>query len=325
MDTQTTTTAPPEQMNWRSTDDVKALGKDLYGEVKQDKVTTLAAAFAYFTVFAIPALIILSVTIAAWINKATNVQVTENLRQYIDEQAPASTQDLLNSIVDNAIAKVGGGASVGAIVAALIALWSGSAAVSALIEAFNIAYGVEDSRSLLRKKGVTLGLTLLLVFFINLAFVLLVFGRRIGEWIADKAGLGTAFDVTWNLLRWPVAIAALGLILALLYYAGPDVEQSFRWISPGSVLATVLWLLATAVVGIYLTFSNPGSAYGVVGSVLVLLFFLYITGIVFILGAELNAVLGRRYDPKTVHDLATKPEAEPAARRQAQRRAHQVS
>jgi len=326
MNTQTTTTAPPEQMNWRSTDEVKVLGKELYGEVGKDKVTTLAAAFAYFTVFAIPALIILSVTIAAWINKATDVQVTENLREYIAEQAPASTQDLLNSIVDNAIAKVGGGASFGAILAALLALWAGSAAVGALIESFNVAYGVEeDSRSFLKKKGVTIGLTLLLALFVNVAFVLLVFGRRIGEWIADKAGLGTAFNVTWNMLRWPISIAAIAVILAVLYYAGPDVEQSFRWISPGSIFATVLWLIATALVGIYLTFSNPGSAYGVVGSVLVLLFFLYVTGIVFILGAELNAVLARRYDPKTIQDLATKPGAEPAARKIAQQRAHQVS
>jgi membrane protein len=325
MDAQTTTTAPPRQINWRSTEDVKGLGKELYREVKSDKVTTLAAAFAYFTVFAIPALIILSVTIAAWIEKATDVDVTGKLRERIAEQAPASTQDLLNNIVDNAVAKVGGGASVGAIVAALVALWAGSAAVSALIESFNIAYDVEDSRSFLRKKGTTLGLTLLLTVFINVAFVLLVFGRRIGEWIADKAGLGSAFNVTWNLLRWPISIAAIALILTVLYWAGPDIEQSFRWISPGSIFATVLWLIATALVGIYLTFSNPGSAYGVVGSVLVLLFFLYVTGIVFILGAELNAVLARRYDPKTIQDLATKPEVEPAARRRAQQRAHQVS
>ncbi len=105
----------------------------------------------------------------------------------------------------------------------------------------------------------------------------------------------------------------VALILAVLYYAGPNVDQSFRWSSPGSILATVLWLLATAGFGLYLRVSNPGSAYGLVGSVLVLLFFLYVMGIVFLLGAELNALLGQRYDPKTIRDLATKPEAEPDA------------
>jgi membrane protein len=322
---QSRTAERPMAMSWRSREAVNDLGKELYAKIKADKVTTLAAAFAYYTVFAIPALIILSVTIAALLNDATTVPVTEHLRTFIQDRAPADTKDLLNSIVDNAIAKVGSGVSVGALFAAVLALWSGSNAISALIESFNTAYDVEEDRSFIRKKGLTLGLTLLLTLFVNVAFVLLVFGRRIGQWIADQAGLGSAFNVVWNVLRWPVAIAAVILILSILYYAGPNVEQSFRWISPGSIAATILWLLATAAVGIYLTFSNPGSAYGVVGSVLVLLFFLYITGIVFLVGVELNALLGRRYDPETVQDLAAKPEAEPAVRRQAQQRAHQVT
>jgi len=312
-----------EPMNWRSPTAMKTLGTDLYAEVKDDKVTTLAAAFAYHTVFAIPALLILTVTIAALLNQATDIEVAERLRDVIRDRAPAETTDLLNSIVDNAIAKVGGGASLGMLLTALLALWSGSNAVGALIEAFNRAYDVDEGRPFLKKKLLTLGLTLLLALFVNLAFVLLVFGRRIGHWIADQAGLGSAFDVLWNLLRWPAAIAAVALMLAVLYYAGPNVEQSFRWASPGSVLATALWLLATAGFGLYLRVSNPGSAYGLVGSVLVLLFFLYVTGIVFLLGAELNALLGQRYDPETIRDLATKPEAEPDAQAEA-RRAHQA-
>ncbi len=309
-----------EPMNWRSPTAMKTLGTELYAEVKDDKVTTLAAAFAYHTVFAIPALLILTVTIAALLNQATDIQVAEQLRDVIRDRAPAETTDLLNSIVDNAIAKVGGGgASLGMLLTALLALWSGSNAVGALIDSFNRAYDVDESRPFLKKKLLTLGLTLVLALFVNLAFVLLVFGQRIGHWIADQASLGSAFDVLWNLLRWPVAVAAVALMLAVLYYAGPNVDQSFRWASPGSILATVLWLLATAGFGLYLRFSNPGSAYGLVGSVLVLLFFLYVTGIVFLLGAELNALLGQRYDPETIQDLATKPEAEPDAQAEARR------
>jgi len=304
-------------MDWRSVASIKTLGKELYREVKEDKVTTLAAAFAYHTVFAIPALLILIVTVAAMVNQATDVQVAENLRDLIQDRAPADTRELLNGMVDNAIAEAGGGVSLGLLVTALLALWSGSNAVGSLIEAFNQAYGVEEGRPFVKKKLLTLGLTLLLAMFINLAFVLLVFGERIGSWIADRAGLGSAFDVLWNLARWPVAIAAVAVILAVLYYAGPNVEQSFKWASPGSIVATVLWLLATAGFGLYLQISNPGSAYGLVGSVLVLLFFLYMTGIVFLLGAELNALLGRRYDPATIDDLATKPEAEPDVRAEA--------
>jgi len=208
----------------------------------------------------------------------------------------------------------GGRLSLGIAVTAIIALWSGSSAISSMIDAFNLAYGVEDSRPFVKKRSLAIGLTVLLALFINVGFALLVFGHRIGSWIADKIGAGSTFNAVWNLARWPGAIAAVGVFLALLYYLGPDVEQSFRWMSPGSAVATVLWLIATSGFGLFLRFSNPGSAYGVVGSVLVLLFFLYITGLIFIVGAELNAVLATKFDPTTVHDLATNPDAKPQAK-----------
>ena len=313
------TIRPPDPINWRSPADVKRIGKELYREFSKDNVTSLAAAFAYHTVFAIPALLILTVTVAALVNVTTNVDVTGNLKELIADRAPGDTRVLLNGIVDTAVAKTsGGGATFGVAASALLALWSGSNAVGALIDAFNRACGVKESRRWVRKKGLTVGLTLILALFINLAFALLVFGERIGSWIADRAGLGTVFDVAWNLARWPAAVAAVGILLSVLYYAGPNVEQTFRWVSAGSILSTVLWLVATAGFGIYLRFSDPGSAYPLVGTILVLLFFLYVTGIVFLLGAELNALLAKRYDPVTIADLADNPDADLETRLEAQ-------
>lgn len=315
----TVTADAPPPINWRSPADLKRVGKELYGEFKKDNVTSLAAAFAYHTVFAIPALIILAVTVAALVNATTDVDVTGNLKDLIAERAPGSTRQLLNGIVDSAVAKTGGGgASFGLATTALLALWSGSNAVAALIDAFNRAYGIRESRKWVRRKALTIALTLALALFVNLAFALLVFGERIGSWIADEAGLGSVFDVVWNLMRWPVAVAAVAVMLAVLYHAGPNVDQSFQWVSPGSILSTVLWLVATAGFGVYLRFSDPGSAYVGVGSVLVLLFFLYVTGIVFLIGAELNALLTRRYDPETIADLADNPDAELETRLEAE-------
>ena len=120
------TTAAPGAMDWRSPAAVKTLGKELYGKFKEDKVTTLAAAFAYHTVFALPALIILTVALAAVVDRATNVGVAQHLRDLIRDRAPADTKDLLNTMVDNAVAKVGGGsASLGVLFAAVLALWAG--------------------------------------------------------------------------------------------------------------------------------------------------------------------------------------------------------
>jgi membrane protein len=271
---------------------LKERSKELYQCAKRDEITTLAAAVAFFTAFAIPPLIILTVIFAAVLDRATSIPVVEHLRTMIADHAPASTQQLLNDLVDRAIVKAGGGAlSFGLIVTALIALWSGSNAVASMMRAFNRAYDVTESRSMVKQKLTSFGLTLVVAVGVNLAFVLLVFGRRIGQAIADRAGLGRFFDLVWNILRWPVAIAAILGLLALLFHFGPDVEQPFRWISPGTILSAILWLIATLGFGLYLSIANPGSGYGALGSVVVLLFYLYISAITFLLGVELNAIL----------------------------------
>jgi membrane protein len=304
---------------------VQAIARELFRKFNEDNVLSLAAAFAYRMVFAAPAMIILTITIAAVVDQATSVDVSNHLRNLIRDRAPAETADLLNSIVDNAIAKAGTGrASLGVVLTAAIALWSGSSGIGSLMDSFNRAYGVRESRSFLQKRMEMLGLTLLLTLAVNLAFVLLIYGQRIGHWIVDRWGAGAQFDTIFGIMRWPIAVGSMMVMLAVLYYIGPNVELSFRWISPGSVLATCLWFLAAAGFGLYLTIGNPGSAYGALGSVLVFLFFLYITGAIFILGAELNAVLGKRWDPAAVEDLATTPNATMETHVEAQQRLQKI-
>jgi membrane protein len=286
-----------------------------------DEITTHASSFAYHTIFAIPALIILSVTMAALINRVTTVDVTGTFRELIRDHAPGETKDLLNTMVDHAIARVGsGGASLGVVVTALIALRSGSNAAGVLIQGFNRAYEVEETRPFVQRTRLKLLLTLLGTFSVNVAFALIVFGHRIGEKVAAVFGFGATFDRTWAVLRWPTAVAAIALLLSVLYYVGPNVDLSFRWISPGSALATALWVATGAAFGVYLQFAQPGTAYGAVGSVVVLLFFLYVTGFVFLLGAKLNAALGKRFDPLVIEDLATGPTAKSRTRASARRR-----
>jgi membrane protein len=139
--------------------------------------------------------------------------------------------------------------------------------------------------------------------------------------VANLFGLGSVFTLVWNLLRWPLAIIFIAFMLAVVYYLGPNIQQLFRWISPGSVVATLLWVLAVLGFKFYLVISNPGSAYGAAGSVLVLLFFLYVSGIIVVLGAELNAVLAKHVDSKTIQDLAQHPQKVTSPLEQA--RAHQ--
>lgn len=296
--TEDMTDAIPEATN---TDTAKEVLKQ-FGE---DDVPGMAAEIAYHIVFALAPLLLFIISLAVIVDTYTGVDVAGQLQEQIQENAPsAEVRDVLDTLVQNAVSDSSGGiASFGAISTLLLALWSGSNAIATLMKAFNRAYDVTEARSFVKKKLVAMGLTLLMALFINLAFVLFVFGGDIGNWVADWFGLGSAFTWAWNISRFPIAIISIMLLLAILYYFGPNIDQSFRWISPGAVIATLLWIAAVFGFQIYLTFSDPGSAYGAFGGLIVLLFFLYVTGIVFLVGAEINAVIGRQFDPETVDDI----------------------
>jgi membrane protein len=297
------------QMERTGRPSVKLIAKETFREFKDDDVPEMAAASAYHAIFAIPPIIVFIVSLAALINQVTAIPVAENLIDAINRGAPGQTRDLLISLVDRAVEQASGGqALLGILTAMAIALWSGSNGVSAFMKACNKAYDVDEDRSFIKKKIISLGLTILVGVLVISAFALFVFGQRIGEAVANWLGMGDVFTMVWNILRWPIAIVFIMFVLAVLYYFGPNVEQSFRWISPGSVVATLLWILVVAGFNIYLRFSDPGSAYGAVGSVVLLLFFLYVSSIAFIVGAEVNAVIGKRFDPETVEDLARNPE-----------------
>lgn len=288
---------------------VLELAKETFKEFKSDDVPEVSAAVAYHTIFAIPPMIVFLISMAALINRVTEVPVAERLIDIINQRAPGDTKELLNSLIEGAVLNTSGGAAfTGILLSAAIALWSGSNGIGAFVKAFNRAYDVEETRGFVKTKLINLGLTLLVGVMVIAAIALFIFGENIGSWIADRAGLGSVFEVFWRILSWVLAPIFIMFVLAVLYFLGPNVEQSFKWISPGSIVATLLWLAILIGFSIYLSFSNPGSAYGTLGSVVVLLFFLYLSAVAFVTGAEANAVLQRRYDEKTVEDLATSPE-----------------
>jgi membrane protein len=294
------------------------LAKVLFTKVQEDELTGLGAEIAYNAVFAIPAFLLFLVTLAAMVNQFTGVPLTETLLALIDQRAPADLSLLLTELVQGVIGRVNGLAvSIGALTTIVLALWSGAGGMTALIKAFNRAYDVKETRPFVRQKLTAIGLTVLSAALVVAAFVLFVFGGSIGAWVANLFGLGSVFTLVWNLLRWPLAIIFIAFMLAVVYYLGPNIQQSFRWISAGSVVATLLWVLAVLGFKFYLLVSNPGSAYGAAGGVLVLLFFLYVSGIIVVLGAELNAVLAQQYDPKTVTDLTQHPQKVTSAAEQA--------
>ncbi len=278
--------------------------KHFVSEFQRDDIMGLSAEIAYHLIFAVPPLIILTVMASALLNQYTHVPVVATFHRLVDQHAPGDLQPVLDSVITNAVDKVGGGAaSIGAAVTAILALWSASNGIGSFMKAFNRVYDVDEGRPYVKKKLVALGLTLALIILIICAFALFVFGRQIGNLIADQIGVGGAFNTAWGILRWPVAILFVMGLLWLLYYYGPNVEQEFRWVWIGAVAATVLWIAAVFGFKLYLSLSNPGSTYGAFGGLIVFLFFLYITALVFVIGAELNAIVDKRME----HDMVGTP------------------
>lgn len=274
---------------------VVSIGKAVAAEISDDDVPGLAAEVAYHAIFSIPAMLVVFVTLAAVINNVADYDLQKRLNDAIKDSAPSSTQPLLEDLVEHAVARVDGGtASIGLAGAALVALWAGSNGVAALIKAFNRAYDATEMRSFARRKVLSILLTVMLGLIVNLAFALWVFGGRIGSWLASEFTMGATFDWLWNLSRIPAGLLVTIFMLALLYYFGPTLDQEFRAVLPGAVLATFLWGALVLGFSVYLSFANPGSAYGALGGTIVFLFFLYLTAMVFIVGAELNAVLDYR-------------------------------
>ena len=299
---------------------VKELATQFVRKVYTDDILGSSAEVAYHLIFAIPPVLILTLTGAAAVNQFTSVPVEETLRTLVRERAPASLQEALGTIITNAVGQASGGViSVGLLITTVVAIWSGSNGIAAIMKAYNRAYAVEEDRPYVRKRVVAVGLTILLVVLINAAFALMVFGETIGTWVANWLGMGSQFRTLWEVTRWPGAIGLFMFLLAVLYYVAPAIEQSFRWISPGSVVATMLWVAALFGFRFYLSIASPSTTYGAFSSLIVVLFFLYITSVILLVGAEMNAILQKRYDKAVIHDRAEHPErlTTDAARREA--------
>ena len=268
-----------------------AFGKGMFNEIRQDDVSGLAAEVAFRLLFSLPALAIFFAALSAQTARYTGVDAFAYLQKQISSPAiPLSVRNSLDLVLN--AAKDGGHSGVLSI-GILLSLWSASSAVGTLIKAFNRAYDVEETRNFIWRRVMALGLTLGLSLLMLASFLLVLVGQRIGEKLATEIGLGNQFTQAWNIGRWPVIFILFMIALAILYWAGPSRDLPLRWLSPGAVIATILWLAASWGFSLYLQLVDVGNAYGVLGAVVVLLFFLWVSSIVLIIGAETNVVADR--------------------------------
>jgi membrane protein len=253
-------------------------------ETLADDCLSLAAELAYYFFLALfPALLFL-VALASFFP-------VENL---IDEVSRALSRfappDVLRIIQEQILkiahSKHGGLLTFGM----LFTLWSTSAGMVAIINTLNKAYDITDSRPWWRVRLTAIGLTIGVAIFILVSFALVVVGPQLAEKVAGWFGLGSAFVWAWWVLQWPVVFALVATGMGLVYYFAPDAEQDWVWLTPGSVLATILWILFSLGFRFYVTsFADYNETYGAIGGVIVLLLWFYAGGLAILIGAELNA------------------------------------
>jgi membrane protein len=213
---------------------------------------------------------------------------------------PGDAADVLIEAISNAQRGSAGASLFVALLGLAVALWSASSGMVGLQEAMDVAYGVPQSRKFVKKRAVALLLVLATGFLGGIACALLVFGDPIGDLVRDAFPVGDLFLVIWNVIRWVGTLLALTTLFALFYFLGPNREtRSWKWVSPGGLLATLIWILASLAFSFYVSsFGSYGETYGSLAGVIVLVLWLYITGLAVVLGATLNAELERQAEAR---------------------------
>jgi len=300
---------PPEELRAVARRPAKGSLKNFFGDLRdllrfqtlkatvqefvRDDALGRAAQLAYYLILALfPFILFLVAVLDAF--GSSDPQFVDELFGYLSRVMPAQVFDLIETYTERTLRDedtAPGLLSVGI----LGTIWATSGAFSALINALNRAYDVQETRPFWKVKGIAILMTLGISVLVLGGALLLIAGPSIGETIAEVFTLDDEFVVVWGIVRWPAALLFMVATVALLFYFAPDVGQPFRWITPGGFVGIVLWVLASLAFNLYLgsDFNTYDKTYGSIGTVIVLLLYLYISSLTILFGATLNATLVR--------------------------------
>jgi membrane protein len=219
---------------------------------------------------------------------------THTVLDNVQKLAPGPLRDLLHTAVTQAGSSRGTGGAL-AIVGLAGALWSASSYIAAFIRASNVVYDIPEGRPLWKTTPLRLGLTLLMTVLLLASATIVVFTGPLAQRAGDVLGLGHTAEVAWSIAKWPVLVVLVMFMIAVLYWAAPNVRsRGFRWVSPGSALAVVLWLiLSGGFAGYVAAFGSYNKTYGTVAGVIVFLVWLWLSNLAILLGLEFDAELAR--------------------------------
>jgi len=264
----------------------RQFAKVIAKRIADNAVTDRAAQLSYYFLFSLFPFLFTLVTLAAYLPVQGAIdELLARLDPLMPQAAMSIIRDQLTALTTQQRPHL-------LTFGLLLAVWSASRGVDALRTALNLSYDVKESRPWWKVQAIAIVITIATSALMLFAIAVLALGSGAGVWLAGKLHVDQYWALLWSWLRWPITAAGVMLVLALLYYFLPDVKQEWRYITPGSVLATMLWLLLTWGFSFYAeTFGSYDKTYGAIGGVIVLMTWLYISGFVFILGGEVNAVL----------------------------------
>lgn len=292
----------------------KKMAVRVWNEMNRDDVFGDAAKLAYYFLLALFPLLIFLTSAIGLIVGGTGMRHT--LFQYLARVMPSSASQL----IDSTMLEVTNSSSAGKLsFGLLLALWAASTGMEAITEALNTAYNVEETRPWWKRRLAAVLLTVGLSVLIIAALALVIGGGRLADYLAAVFGFGSAFTWAWKILQWPMALAFMLSAFALIYYFAPDLrDQDWKWITPGAVLGIALWLLASFGLKGYLHFFNSYSTtYGSLGAVIILMLWLYLTGLAVLIGGEVNAEIENVAAQRGAPDAKKKGAKSPHSRKRA--------
>ena len=276
--------------------DPSALKRSLRRAFKEDDVTDAAAAITYYVFLSIPSLLLVAVGFfGLFAGPDTVASLVDRVSGVVPGEATSLLEDSLTRVTENR----GGGAVMVAIGFALAA-WTATGAMGAVMRALNRVYGRRETRGFVAQRATGLAMLVLALVAFALVFGLLVLGPLLSGWIGEALGVEEVFRWIWWLGQWPILLGGLLLAIGGIYWLGPARERrSFRWTSPGAVLAVAVWLAASGAFAVYVSmFGSYNKAWGSLAAVIVMLTWIWLSSLALLLGAELDAELeGARDHP----------------------------
>jgi membrane protein len=274
----------PSAWNLRSLS-IWQLARGLVRGFVDNELLTRAAALSFYFIFALFPMALSLLALLGFV--AQNSDFRAGLIARFGKLMPPSAFALVTNTIHEISTHSSGWKLIFGFV---VALWSGSGGISCIMDSLNRSYRVRESRQFWKLKLLAIGLTAAISALTFVALLIVLYGGNVPDWLGADAGVSRFLATFWGFAEWPIVLLFVLLSLALIYYAGPDIRRPWHWVTPGSVVGVLVWVVASLLFRMYVRyFSSYSRSYGSLGAVMVLLLWLYITGLAILLGGEINA------------------------------------